>query len=70
MAALTRISGDGQVARRYGVEEAISLEGRRFSPLLTAWLRDDRAVRRLREAFEEGRSEACRRMYEDAKQQK
>lgn len=52
------------------VEEAGALEGRRFSPLLTAWLRDDRAVRRLREAFEEGRSEACRRMYEDAKQHK
>lgn len=46
------------------VEEAISLEGRRFSPMLTARLRDKRVAALIREAFETGRSEAYRRMYE------
>lgn len=45
------------------VEEAASLEGRRFSPLLTARLRDTGTERRLRAAFEEGRQAAFRRMY-------
>lgn len=45
------------------VEEAVSLEGRRFSPMLTARLRDRHVVRLIRTAFEEGRREACRRMY-------
>lgn len=36
MAALTRISGDGQVARRYGVEEAIFLDSMVF------WYRTNR----------------------------
>lgn len=47
------------------LEEAVALEGRRFSPLLTAWLRDDDTARSLRTAFEAGGLAACRRMYDD-----
>lgn len=46
------------------VETAISLEGRRFSPLLTARLRDKNVAEKLREAFSEGRREAYRTLYE------
>ncbi len=46
------------------VLKAIDLEGKRFSPLLTARLRDDRIVKELREAFKQGRREACRQLYE------
>ena len=46
------------------VRTAISLEGRRFSPLLTARLRDKHVAERLREAFREGRKEAYRTLYE------
>ena len=46
------------------VEEAISLEGRRFSPMLTARLRDKHVAALIWEAFETGRREAYRRMYE------
>ena len=45
------------------VRTAISLESRRFSPLLTARLRDKEIVAELRNAFEEGRDEACRQIY-------
>lgn len=48
------------------VQEAVALEGRRFSPLLTAWLRDSGTQLRLRAALEEGRQKAYRRMYDDA----
>ncbi len=48
------------------VEAAIGLEGKRFSPLLTARLRDGRVADRIRRAFAEGRQRAYRRMYEDA----
>lgn len=48
------------------LEEAAALEGRRFSPLLTAWLRDEHTADCLCSAFEEGRRAACRRMYDDA----
>lgn len=46
------------------VETAISLEGRRFSPLLTARLRDKNVAEKLRDAFSEGRREAYRTLYE------
>ena len=49
------------------VEEAVKLEGRRFSPLLTARLRDRRITERISEALEEGRREAYRRMYDHAR---
>lgn len=49
------------------VEEAVSLEGRRFSPLLTARLRDERVKERLRQALEQGRREAYRAMYDQEK---
>ena len=46
------------------VQAAVELEGRRFSPLLTARLRDQEAADLIQEAFAEGRREACRRVYE------
>lgn len=46
------------------VEEAIGLEGRRFSPLLTARLRDRETAALLQEALAGGRREACRQVYE------
>lgn len=46
------------------VRTAISLEGRRFSPLLTARLKDAQIAERLRQAFAEGRQEACRQLYD------
>ncbi len=45
--------------------EALSQEGRRFSPMLLAWLREKRVVQRLRQVFAEGPREACRRLYEE-----
>lgn len=48
------------------IQRAISLEGKRFSPLLTARLRDERIVKEIREAFVNGRLEACRQLYENA----
>lgn len=47
------------------VEEAVRLEGTRFSPRLTALLRDGETAERLREALETGMLNACRRMYEE-----
>lgn len=46
------------------VQEAIAQEGRRFSPLLTARLRDAGVAGRIREALEQGRQEAYRMLYE------
>lgn len=45
------------------VEAAIGMEGKRFSPLLTARLQDERIAAGLREAFETGRKEAWERLY-------
>lgn len=50
------------------VQTAVQLEGRRFSPLLTARLRDAGVVERLRLAFETGKQNAYRRIYEDGRQ--
>ena len=49
------------------IETAVELEGKRFSPLLTARLRDGQTVERLRQAFAAGRRNAYRRMYDDAR---
>lgn len=46
------------------VEAAIGLEGKRFSPLLTARLRDRKVAARMEEAFRESRREAYRQLYE------
>ena len=46
------------------VAEAIALEGRRFSPLLTARLRDAGVVERIKAALEKGRLESYRELYE------
>ncbi len=48
------------------VHAAAELEGRRFSPLLTARLRDARVAESLKLALEAGERDAYRRMYDDA----
>ena len=47
------------------VTAAIGLEGKRFSPLLTARLRDGAVVERIRRAFAQGKRDACREMSEE-----
>lgn len=46
------------------VEEAVALEGKRFSPLLTVRLRDHSVVEQIKKGFAEGRREAYRQLYE------
>lgn len=48
------------------VQAAVELEGKRFSPLLTAYLRDPKVAGRLQAVLEAGRQSAYRRMYSDA----
>lgn len=48
------------------IADAIALEGKRFSPLLTTRLKDRQVAERLRQAFEAGYQDACRHLYEDA----
>lgn len=47
------------------VHTAVELEGKRFSPLLTARLRDPRTAKQIQQAFDQGRTAAFRRMYEE-----
>lgn len=49
------------------VKAAIALEGKRFSPLLTARLRDGRVAELIHHAFDEGRQNAYQQMYNAAK---
>ncbi|MBD5149725.1 MAG: hypothetical protein HDT18_05010 [Oscillibacter sp.] len=56
--------GGGVMTFDEAVEEAAAQEGKRFSPLLTARLRERRVTERLRRATQEGRKEAYRQMYE------
>lgn len=49
------------------LEEAAALEGRRFSPLLTARIRDRKTGEQLKEAFAAGRREAYRRLCAEQK---
>ncbi len=49
---------------REAVDAAIDLERRRFSPLLTARLRDKAIAEQMEKAFAEGRREAYRLLYE------
>ncbi|MCM1183635.1 MAG: hypothetical protein NC337_09690 [Roseburia sp.] len=44
--------------------EAIALEGRRFSPLLIARLRDKAVSEKIRQVFETGQEEAYRKLYD------
>lgn len=48
------------------LQAAVELEGKRFSPMLTARLRDSRVVERLERAFAQGRQDAYRLVYDDA----
>ena len=50
---------------REAADEAVSLEGKRFSPLLTARLRDRKVAEQIEQAFEEGRREACHGLYKN-----
>ena len=56
--------GDAVMSFDEAVEEAVAQEGKRFSPLLIARLRDRQVTDRLRKALQEGRREAYRQMYE------
>ncbi len=47
------------------VSDAIALEGRRFSPLLTARLRDSGVTEQIRQAFADGQREACYQLYSE-----
>ncbi len=49
------------------IEEAITLEGRRFSPLLTARLRDKEVTEHIRQALADGRRDAYRQLYLEEK---
>lgn len=49
---------------REAVDAAVDLERRRFSPLLTARLRDKAIAEQMENAFAEGRREAYRLLYE------
>lgn len=46
------------------VEDAVALEGRRFSPLLTARLREKQICGKIKNAISEGRREVYYKMYE------
>ena len=62
-AAIRRLTGT-KMNYDEAVLSAVSMEGRRFSPLLTARLRDGQIVEQLKGAFAEGRAEACRLLYD------
>ena len=46
------------------IQEALSLEGKRFSPLLTARLRDPFVLENIKQTFASARKEAYRQLYE------
>lgn len=46
------------------IQSAIELEGKRFSPLLTAWLRDARVTAQIRQSMERSREEAYHQIWE------
>lgn len=52
------------------VEEAIAMEGRRFSPLLTTRLREKEVCGKIKNAISEGRREVYYKMYEMNKENK
>lgn len=62
----TQMSNRPEQSFEEAVQAAAALEGKRFSPLLTARLRDQRVAERLRLALEQGARSAYRRMYDDA----
>lgn len=45
------------------IRTAVSMEGERFSPLLTARLQEEQIAAQIKDAFEEGRREAWERLY-------
>ena len=67
MMSSARMYSGTQKTFEEAVQAATALEGRRFSPLLTARRRDEGTAERIRRAFDQGRQDAYRRMYEDAR---
>ena len=67
---LAEVTETGQLRRGKGMtfreaaQAAIAQEGRRFSPLLTARLRDAGVAARIQRALDEGKQEAYRELYE------
>ena len=47
------------------VRTAVSMEGKRFSPLLTARLQEEQIVTKIKDAFREGRREAWESLYRE-----
>ena len=47
------------------VQTAVSMEGKRFSPLLTARLQEEEIAAEIKKAFEDGRAEAWERIYRE-----
>ena len=64
MMNMTWLYGKEEKSYEEAVREAVSLEGRRFSPLLTVRLRDGKVSGKIGRVFEEGRQEAYRCLYE------
>lgn len=50
------------------IRDVLTLEGKRFSPLLTSRLREPAVVERIRQAFSDGCQSAIRRMLDDAQE--
>ncbi len=50
------------------IQTAISLEGRRFSPLLTARLRDKKVIEQIQNSLIKGRQEAYQQLYMEKEQ--
>ena len=46
------------------IRDAVALEGKRFSPLLTARLRDQAVAEALRQAFRTARDDTYRQLYQ------
>ena len=61
---LVRLYTGNEKTFEEAADTAVTLEGRRFSPLLTARLRDPAIRKQLCGAFEEGRREAYQRLYQ------
>lgn len=58
-----RLRGKGMTYEE-AVQDAVAQEGRRFSPLLTARLRDPAVAGRVKAALEEGKLEAYKNLYQ------
>ncbi len=62
----SQVTASGPMGFDEAVQAAARMEGKRFSPLLTARLQDRRTAGLVKAALESGRRGACLQMYEDA----